>query len=123
MSIVHIEEFIETIESIGFERSVNRYSNSSEVFSRVIYYYKEYSFAFDYDDGKNGLDGFGFYLNGEIYSNSLIDKNPYKNSYLSKDLTTYYDGFNKEDFRKILKLLNILFPHYFRKKIIKQLLN
>jgi hypothetical protein len=123
MSIVHIEEFIETIESIGFERSVNRYRNTSEVFYRVIYYYKEYSFVFDYDDGKNGLDGFGFYLNGEIYSNSLIDKNPYKNSYLSKDLTTYYDGFNKEDFRKILKLLNILFPHYFRKKKIQQLLN
>ena len=118
-----IEEFIETIESIGFERSVNRYSNSSEVFSRVIYYYKEYSFAFDYDDGKTRLDGFGFYLNGEIYSNSLIEKNIDKNFYLSKDLTTYYDGFNKEDFRKILKLLNILFPHYFRKKKIEQLLN
>lgn len=36
---------------------------------------------------------------------------------------TYYDGFNKEDFRKILKLLNILFPHYFRKKKIEKLLN
>lgn len=42
---------------------------------------------FDYDDGKTRLDGFGFYLNGEIYSNSLIDKNIDKNFYLNKDLT------------------------------------
>lgn len=46
-----------------------------------------YAHLFDFDDGKNGLDGFGFYLNGEIYSNSLIEKNIDKNFYLSKDLT------------------------------------
>jgi hypothetical protein len=112
------EEFIETIQDIGFERNRDKYR---EV--RVIYYYKEYSIVFDTDDGKNVLDGFGFYLNGEIYSNYLNSKNIDKNSYLSKDLTTYYDGYNKENFKKILILLNILFPHYFRKKKIELLLS